>query len=250
LKDTIKRLVANTPLDPIARRIWQSMHGRSSPVVDKDDALGFEIIAKVLRPESNCVDVGASGGKFLIHFQRHAPRGHHVAFEPIPEAAKALQRRFPNVRVYDIALSDSTGETEFNYVVSNPGYSGLRPRSYPRPDERIDRLKVKTERLDQVLEASRKIDFIKVDVEGAELQVFRGAIQTLKTYRPFVLFEHGRGAADYYGTTPEMIYDLLAGECGLHISLLGGWLHGDKPLSRDEFVAQFQGLSWNFLAHA
>jgi hypothetical protein len=47
-----------------------------------------------------------------------------------------------------------------------------------------------------------------------------------------------------------MVYDLLVGECGLRISLLRDFLAGGPPLSRDGFVAQFQGLNWNFIAHA
>ena len=61
------------------------------------------------------------------------------------------------------------------------------------------------------------IHFMKIDVEGAELQVLRGAIQTILKYKPVIVFEHGLGAADHYGTKPEDIYDFLVSECGLSI---------------------------------
>jgi hypothetical protein len=65
---------------------------------------------------------------------------------------------------------------------------------------------------------------MKVDVEGAELQVFKGTVQTIKRSRPLIVFEHGLGAADYCGTAPEILYDLLGGDCGLRLFLMEDWL--------------------------
>lgn len=247
MKAFVKRVVTGTPLEPLARKMWQRLHGVE--LDDPDDQLAVEIMAKLLKKDSNCVDVGCSAGRLLEQMVRHAPRGRHWAFEPIPDSADRLRKSFPSVRVVQMAVSDEPGEVEFNYVVSNPGYSGLRPRDYPRPDEEIRKLRVKTDTLDNVLPRDVEVDLLKVDVEGAELQVFRGARRLLREQQPVVLFEHGRGAADHYGTTPEMIYDLLVGECGLRISLLGDFLRDNPPLSRDNFAAQFQGLNWNFVAH-
>jgi Methyltransferase FkbM domain len=87
--------------------------------------------------------------------------------------------------------------------------------------------------------------FIKVDVEGAELQVFRGAADTLARHKPTVFFEHGEGAADRYGTSSAQIHDLLVGEAGLRIFDERG--HG--PYSRDQFEAVFTEPVWNFVAH-
>jgi hypothetical protein len=53
-----------------------------------------------------------------------------------------------------------------------------------------------------------------------------------------VIFEHGEGAADYYGTTPADLYDLLAGQCGLRISLMADWLAGARALTRPAFIDQ------------
>ena len=108
---------------------------------------------------------------------------------------------------------------------------------------------MKTQKLDDLLNPDLKIDFIKVDVEGAELLVFKGAIQTLIKHKPYIIFEHGRGAAEYYGTTPDMIYDLLVRECGLKIFCLKDWLNHSKPLSQQEFASIYDHKSiWNFLA--
>ena len=50
------------------------------------------------------------------------------------------------------------------------------------------------------------IDFIKIDVEGAEFLVLSGAKNILLKSKPVVVFEYGLGASDFYGTDPEMMF--------------------------------------------
>ncbi len=109
---------------------------------------------------------------------------------------------------------------------------------------------VKTDLLDNIVDPADVVDFIKIDVEGAELEVLRGGIETIKRSKPVIVFEHGLGAADCYGTRPEEDYALLCGECGLRLSLLDGWLEGRQALSEYEFCKQFyKGLNYYFVAH-
>jgi hypothetical protein len=135
-------------------------------------------------------------------------------------------------------------------VVSNPAYSGLRRRRYDSPDERVEQIVVRTERLDDVVPRDMPLHFVKVDVEGAELQVFRGAVATLRAHRPVVVFEHGLGGADYYGTRPGDVHDLLAGDCGLRLFVMADWLaHGGPALGREAFCEQFSsGRDYYFMA--
>jgi hypothetical protein len=81
-------------------------------------------------------------------------------------------------------------------------------------------------------------------VEGAEREVFEGAIETLRRHRPVVWFEHGAGGADHYGTTPADVHALLVDEAGLRIFDSDG--HG--PYSRPEFEAVFTEPMFNFVA--
>ncbi len=197
-----------------------------------------------LRHDSNCIDVGANEGRFLSHMVARAPQGRHFAFEPIPDLAELVRATYPQVNVHCAALYDEPGEAEFVFVPEETGYSGLRERSYPRAFE-TQRLTVRLERLDDVLPIDYAPDVMKVDVEGAELGVFRGALETLKRHQPLVIFEHGLGAADRYGTTPEAVHDLLVGEVGLRLydfDAIG-------PLSREQFSERFNaGSHWNFVA--
>ena len=86
---------------------------------------------------------------------------------------------------------------------------------------------------------------IKIDVEGAEEAALRGAMGTLRHHRPIVLFEHGRGSADVYGTTPGRIHDLLVGELDYRIYDLDG----GGPYSREEFERTYEAVERvNFVA--
>lgn len=202
------------------------------------------ILATVLRTDSTAVDVGANEGAVLESIVRIAPHGRHVAFEPIPHLHEALTARFPDVDVRRAAVSDAAGTAEFTHVPDAPAYSGLlRREDLPAGAGEVERVPVRTERLDDVLEHGPVPTLIKIDVEGAELGVMQGAVETLRRHRPFVLFEHGAGGADLYGTRPTQVFDLLDG-VGLRIFDLDG----GGPYSRDRFEATFTEPIWNFLA--
>jgi FkbM family methyltransferase len=215
----------------------------------RDDLATEEILGRVLERGSSCIDVGANQGHLLRHMLRIAPDGRHWAIEPLPDAAALLRAEFPGVTVVEAALSDAAGSSRFHHVVNDPAYSGLKRRRYDRPDPDVRMITVRTERLDDIVPAEQEIRLIKIDVEGGELGVMRGALRILGQHRPYVIFEHGLGGADYYGTSPEMIFDLLS-RCGLSISLLHGWLSGTRPFDRSGFTDSFQrGRYWMYLAH-
>lgn len=250
-KTFVKFQVRGTVFELLARQIWDIVNPPTPDILisRQDDTYMTQIMARVLNKDSNCIDIGCHEGEFLISMLDLAPLGYHYAFEPIPGLAKRIKQKFPDIDVRQIALSDSKKEVDFHNVVSKPAYSGLQKRTYPDSSERVEIIKVKTDKLDNVLDPDFKVNLIKVDVEGAELLVFKGAIQTLTTQKPYILFEHGRGAADHYGTTPNMIYDLLVHECGLKIFRLKDWLNSSKPLSQQEFIYIYEHSSiWNFLA--
>ena len=214
------------------------------------DERTFQIIDRVLTSDSNCVDVGCHEGFILKRILQAAPDGRHFAFEPLPHLAARLRESFPTVQVNELALSDEPGRASFVHVVSNPGYSGLRERRYDRPHEDLTQIDVQVDTLDRVLPDDLPIAFIKVDVEGAELGVLRGARETINRWRPHIVFEHGLGGSDYYGTKPQDVYELLVDDCGLRISLLERFLKRRRSLTRDEFVQQFEsGANYYFVAH-
>ena len=203
------------------------------------------VLAFTLQSDSNCIDVGAHDGQILREILRCSPVGRHIAYEPLPKFFDRLVSEFPQVDVRPTALSNVKGESTFKYVRTNPGYSGLRERWYPGAEE-IETITVKTECLDLSLPRGYMPALIKIDVEGAELQVLEGGIETISRYKPAIVFEHGLGAAEYYDSRPESVFDLLCRRAGLRIFDLDG--QGAYTLA--EFVTTFNsGQRWNFVAH-
>lgn len=203
------------------------------------------LLAFVLAPESNCIDVGCHNGDVLGLMTACAPHGRHVAYEPLPHLCRSLAERFPSVDVRCAALSDAAGSAEFVYVKSHPAYSGLRRRTYPG-SERVETIQVRTEVLDTSLPAGYVPTLIKIDVEGAERQVLEGAIETISRHKPVVVFEHGLGGADHYQTTPIDVFRLLCHQGGLRIFDMDG----GGPYGESQFEHSFHsGKRWNYVAH-
>jgi FkbM family methyltransferase len=203
------------------------------------------LLAFSLAADSNCIDVGSHDGRFLSEMVRIAPLGRHVAYEPLPPFFAKLTTDFPGVDVRRAALSNVNGTSDFTYVKNLPSYSGLRRRRYPSKPT-IETITVRTVRLDDDLPRDYIPSLIKIDVEGAEQLVIEGAMETLKRHRPIVLFEHGMGASDYYGTSPSDIYRLLCDTAGLRIFDLDGY----GPYSLPQLEAVYRRNDrWNFVAH-
>lgn len=210
-----------------------------------------QVIRKLCSTGSNCIDIGCHKGEVLDLILEAAPKGYHYGFEPIPDMYKALLEKYANTscKIFDIALSNEKGATQFNYVISNPAYSGLRKRNYDRSKESDTQITVNTDKLDNIIPSSVKISLIKIDVEGGELGVLEGARELLKRDRPVLIFEHGLGASEFYGAGPEKIFDLLS-SCGLKISLMKNWLNNDPALDLRSFSDQFyQKKNYYFIAY-
>jgi FkbM family methyltransferase len=170
-----------------------------------------------------------------------APQGRHFAFEPLPEFTQVLRHDFPGVEVVEAAAAEAEGTDSFRYVRSDPGWSSLARLPYNPMDEEVSLITVKTVRLDDALPSDLPIHFIKVDVNGAEIRFFEGAVRTLSTWRPVVAFELGWG--------PEEVHAILA-RAGLAVSLLDRWLSNQPALTRDEFLDESLGKhNWFFVAY-
>jgi len=84
-----------------------------------------------------------------------------------------------------------------------------------------------------------KIDFIKIDVEGAEYLVLRGSTKTLLRSKPIVIFEYGLGASNYYGIEPAVMFGFFDKEVNYNIYLIENFLKGKPCLKKEEFISQY-----------
>lgn len=227
----------------VARRIDRpQLFGALYPAARRgeDDAVAMRaIISAVLREDSCYVDVGANRGQVLADALRVAPRGRHVAFEPIPALASELGRRFPGVDARAMALGASSGSASFCHYTRLDGWSGLRPN--PQIDAEHGApvmIEVQVSTLDEQLEGLQPA-LVKIDVEGAELAVLEGGRALLARVRPTLLIEHVGTAALLYGADSGSLWDLLEGS-GYRVFAASG----EGPFEREAFLAPSDFVNW------
>lgn len=219
----------------------------------KYDRLTKKIIKKHFRQDFSCIDVGCHKGEILREFIHFAPKGKHYAFEPIPVYYDYLIKKFEknsNIKIFPYALSDESKSSSFHYVKNAPAYSGIKKRRYDIKNPEIEKIEVDLHRLDDILAAETKIDFVKIDVEGAEMLVIKGGKNLIRKNKPMVLFECGIGGSDYYGTKAEDIFCFFQEELDLKISLLQSFIKKKQALSLKEFSQHFtNNTEYYFIAH-
>lgn len=186
---------------------------------DWPDWAELSLIAAALRPSDSFVDVGANVGVYsALAMSRLAPNGRVMAFEPDPDNVGWLRETFalngfPLHDVHQLALGESSGSCSF--------LSGRGPRSAvastraPDASSALDERTLSMARLDEVLppESSepRRLAFGKIDVEGFELSVLRGAEGLLaRSAPPCWLLETNARSHDY-GSSRAEVHALLAG---------------------------------------
>ena len=153
-----------------------------------------EALSSLVRPGDVFYDIGANVGYFSILAGRLAgPGGAIYAFEPVPVNASLVERNarlnhLENVQVMRIAISRQTGRSEL-LLASYAGGAVLKGAGIP-PDF-AGSITVETSTVEDLLKI-RKIrppDIVKIDVEGAELDVLKGMIEVLREKRPKLIIE-------------------------------------------------------------
>ncbi|HEY4896468.1 MAG TPA: FkbM family methyltransferase [Solirubrobacteraceae bacterium] len=197
------------------------------------------VLAASLRGTGVYVDVGTNRGQVLREAVRTAPRGSHVAFEPIPGLAAEVAREFPAVDCRQKALGATPASAEFCHFRRREGWSGLR-RSPDISDSEGDPefITVEVSTLDSELEGLVP-NVVKIDVEGAELGVLEGGRGLLEAARPLIIFEHVYSAAALYGTPQGAPWDLLDA-LGYEVFTVTG----KGPCTRSAFVQSAGTVNW------
>ena len=215
------------------------------------DRLTKTIMKQIIEKDFNCIDVGCHKGEILDDMLKYAPKGKHWGFEPIPYMFQDLQTKYNRTaHILPYALSDKNATSSFQLVKNAPAYSGIMKRKYDVKEADIEEIQVELKRLDDIIPTDTPIHFIKIDVEGGEYDVLKGAINILKKHRPYIIFEFGLGASDFYGTTPEQIYRLLNDEVQLEISSLKDFVNHKSALSLEQFKKAYDSnKEYYFIAH-
>ncbi|MDP9021492.1 MAG: FkbM family methyltransferase [Actinomycetota bacterium] len=208
---------------------WKRRLLRALPSFEEEMAL----LGDLVPPGGVCVDVGASYGLYAVALGRLVGRAGCVhAFEPRPPSRRVLRVVTSllapgNVRIHAVALSDRDG----NDVLVTPQRRWLLPvpgRTFLRSN--LDRSRgsahyyagwdgefggaterrVAVCRLDGIVDGREPVGFVKIDVEGAELRVLRGAAATIARDRPPVLCEIEARHTAKYGRDPDEVHGWFA----------------------------------------
>ena len=203
-----------------------------------------------LAPDAVCVDIGCHKGKFLDPMRRAAPAGRFFAFEPVPYLYELLRSKYrtdARVQVFNMALSSSRGATTLYINERNLGLSGLSDRPGRMGQDGLSKVQVCVDTLDCRL-GDQRVDFIKIDVEGAEYHVLQGARQIMIRSRPLILFEFGLGGADYFGIDAQEMYALFA-TLDYAVFTVDDYVRGREPFTAAAFSACFNlNSKFNFVA--
>lgn len=172
--------------DVIGRSIFKT--GSHEPIISK------WLIARYQGKEGTFIDIGANLGYFTCLLSRTLSKKAHVyAFEPEPENLALLKsniglNRLENVKIFPIALGEKNSVARLNvYKSSNRGRHSLQGKPTGRTIE------VTVRPLDEILSSEKRvddlpwIDFMKIDVEGYEPQVLRGAKESIKKTKCLML---------------------------------------------------------------
>ena len=205
----------------------------------------FAFLDRVLKPGMVFVDVGANDGYYtLFAARRVGPAGRVVAAEPSSRERAHLQRNLgrnglDNVTVVPAAIGAASGLADLHLAHGvHAGHNTLG--SFAHDDVvRASLERVPIEPLDSV--ASRlglpRVDFVKIDVEGAEARVIAGATTVLGQMRPILLLEVNDKALRAQGNCAETLLTTLSTQFGYGIfvfssasGLVEPWQNGD-PLS-------------------
>ena len=199
------------------------------------------IIQKILKSDSVALDIGAGVGEFTIEMSEQITKGKIHSFEPIPESNNKLNKNTKRLKqciTYDFPLSDSMQDITFNIVDKNLGYSGLKITDDVRRKFKGEttEIKVKTNTIDHLFKTIEQLDFIKVDVEGAEYSILKGGFETIKKFKPTIVFEF-MSHAKAYDVDATKMFQLIT-DLGLNIYNTEYFIQGKDPLTELEFKSQ------------
>jgi len=190
------RIRGNPVLHTLAKlsRQYLKWFGNASYKLEKN---GERWLLEALRGETirTVVDVGANVGKWSLLAADRFPQATILALEIVPATAAELRTRTSGrdrIRPFNLGLADHTGTVTIRYNPAASAHATLT--EYPHSWEG-KRIECPVTRGDELLarEGIRAVDFLKIDVEGAEHLVLRGFEGLLRERRVrFVQFEYGR----------------------------------------------------------
>ncbi len=176
-----------------------------------------ELCARYIKPGADVLDIGANIGFHSVYFAQLVAGGRVLAVEPTSNALARLKRNIEhnqveqNIIVHHGAVSDSDAMLEIKVIAGREEFSTLGNMTHQAVDgEQWSTEQVQCMTLDALVKHYQLTPaFIKMDVEGVENLVFKGASQTLQQYRPIILAELSDVMLKKNGSSAQAVLDLL-----------------------------------------
>ncbi len=181
----------------------------------------LQLFSTMLKADDIIIDVGANSGLYSIFYSKLVGDAGQVhAFEPDPYTYTLLQENLKlnncgNVVTYNFALSNKESKVEmvsFNHDLKlQSGDSFKYIKEVAEDKITANEQTINAVKLDDLKEfnAIPKIDFIKIDVEGAELLVLQGSVKTILKHRPVIILELSGEWTDRFNYKPYQVLVLL-----------------------------------------
>lgn len=140
------------------------------------------------------IDVGANIGQTSLNLSKKLGKIAHkiYAFEPFPTTFEKLKTNislnyFPSIEIFNIALGNKEDITEMEMsCLTNSGGNKIAPKDSKIKNQLVQ---VHQKKLDDFNKLENPVQFIKIDVEGYEIEVLKGAEQIIKKYTPVMVIE-------------------------------------------------------------
>jgi len=174
------------------------------------EALDF--LKKIIKPESIMFDIGGNVGWYTINLKKNKPGLTVYTFEPIPKTFAILKENclLNNISIdnlYNMGFSEEDKEVEFYFYPEGSGNSSMVNLT---ENPGVVVVKSLVQKIDTfVKQKNISIDFMKIDVEGAELFVLKGGLETIKKDTPVIFTEMLRKWSFKFNYHPNEIIELL-----------------------------------------
>ncbi len=163
------------------------------------------LLALLCEDDSRVLDVGSNIGMTALALSQISSRGQIVAIEPVPRTFSYLRQNISkaaadNVKIFNFALGNQRGFALMQGHPSNLACSFVADNYVISADDHFSQ-RVPVKRLDDIFLTDLsldRLDFLKIDVEGFELEVLEGARETLKTFEPIVFLEMNHWCLNIY----------------------------------------------------
>jgi FkbM family methyltransferase len=221
---------------------WRHVPGVYGPFLGLERGGGFESdeiawAISILSPGSVFVDIGANIGVFCIQVAQASPQTTGVVVEPVRRTFESLEANIARnglsarLEATQAAVGSDQGRVLVTSGLNAANHVIPRARATPSAGEEL----VERVTLDSLVAAKglTRLDLVKLDVEGFELDVLRGANRTIEKLRPTFMMEVERRWANRYGYDPSEIFSFLLSREYEYGLIAGGFRPGSGDPSRD-----------------